>query len=134
MSARILWRLAAIVAVLLPVASQAQLPDFTRLVEEQGSAVVNVSTTQSRVSRAAPGAPGTPAPNVPPDDPFYEFFRRFVPPPGQGGPPRDHEGASLGLDGGELLRGGGDNRIPGGSPGRAVRGQSADCNVVCAAV
>jgi serine protease Do len=96
MIARIMWRLAVIVAVALPAAAHAQLPDFTRLVEEQGSAVVNVSTTQSRMSRGAPGTPGTPAPNVPPDDPFYEFFRRFVPPPGQGGPPRDHEGASLG--------------------------------------
>ena len=30
-----------------PIAAAAQLPDFTELVEKQGPAVVNISTTQS---------------------------------------------------------------------------------------
>lgn len=66
----------------------AQLPDFTQLVEQQGPAVVNVSTTSAARGRALQGLP-----NVPEDDPFYEFFRRFMPQiPG----PRQFESQSLG--------------------------------------
>ena len=60
------------------------LPDFTELVEKQGPAVVNVSTTQ--IIRHAQGFP-----NVPENDPFYEFFRRFAPQM-----PRERESQSLG--------------------------------------
>jgi serine protease Do len=70
----------------VPLAGVAQaqgLPDFTELVEKQGPAVVNVSTTS-----AARGGPQSP---VPEDDPFYDFFRRFGPPQ-----PRDYEARSLG--------------------------------------
>ena len=56
---------------ILPVHANG-LPDFTGLVEKQGHAVVNVSTTQ--IIRHAQGFP-----NVPENDPFYEFFRRFAP-------------------------------------------------------
>ena len=59
------------------------LPDFTRLVEEQGNAVVNISTTQSvRRSGAAPQVPGIE------DEEVLEFFRRFIPrqQPGPGAP------------------------------------------------
>ena len=51
------------------------LPDFTDLVEKQGPAVVNVSTTQ--VVRTPQMYQGIP--NVPENDPFYEFFHRFAP-------------------------------------------------------
>jgi serine protease Do len=46
------------------------LPDFSALVEQAGPAVVNVDVVgkQQKVS----GVPG-----LSPDDPFYEFFRRF---------------------------------------------------------
>ncbi|MGQ0749461.1 MAG: DegQ family serine endoprotease [Betaproteobacteria bacterium] len=71
--------------LLAPAATAAQLPDFTDLVERQGPTVVNISTTQT--GRAAIGAP-----NVPEDDPFYEFFRRFIPSPG----PREFQSQSLG--------------------------------------
>lgn len=71
--------------LLAPAATAAQLPDFTDLVERQGPTVVNISTTQA--GRAAVGAP-----NVPEDDPFYEFFRRFIPNPG----PREFQSQSLG--------------------------------------
>jgi serine protease Do len=71
--------------LLAPLATAAQLPDFTDLVERQGPTVVNISTSQS--GRAAIGAP-----NVPEDDPFYEFFRRFIPSPG----PREFQSQSLG--------------------------------------
>ena len=55
------------------------LPDFTRIVEENGPAVVNVS-----VSRTMPvAAPGR-LPGIPQDDPMQEFFRRFGQPGPQG--------------------------------------------------
>ena len=79
------------------LAVQAQLPDFTRLVEEQGNAVVNISTTQAvRRSAAVPQVPGME------DEDVLEFFRRFIPrqPPGQGpqgpGPGPRPESRSLG--------------------------------------
>jgi serine protease Do len=65
----------------------AQLPDFTELVERQGPAVVNVSTTQSVRNPLMPQVP-----NLREDDPFYEFFRRFIPNPG----PREFQTQSLG--------------------------------------
>ncbi len=69
-------------------AVSAQLPDFTDLVERQGPAVVNISTTQS--ARSNPLLPQIP--NLREDDPFYEFFRRFIPNPG----PREFQTQSLG--------------------------------------
>lgn len=55
------------------------LPDFSQLVQTQGPAVVNVTT-----SRHTPG--NTPEGS---GDPLFEFFRRFIPdmpPPGRPGP------------------------------------------------
>jgi len=66
-------RLFALCLLLFPFAAQAQLPDFTDLVDKQGPAVVNVSTTQT-----TKGIPGMP--NIPEDDPMFEFFKRFMPP------------------------------------------------------
>src|SRR5919198_730244 len=70
------------------LAVQAQLPDFTRLVEEQGNAVVNISTTQAvRRSAALPQVPGME------DEEVLEFFRRFIPrQPGPGQGPQGPEG------------------------------------------
>ena len=76
--------------VLLPLTANAQLPDFTDLVEKQGPAVVNISTTQA--SARSPLAQQLP--NVPEDDPFFEFFRRFM--PNQPGGPREFQAQSLG--------------------------------------
>lgn len=61
-----------------------ELPDFTDLVEKQGAAVVNISTTQIIQGMQA-------LPNIPEDDPFYEFFRRFAPQV-----PQERESQSLG--------------------------------------
>jgi serine protease Do len=88
-----LW-LAAFCAMVL--AQGRELPDFTRLVEEQGNAVVNISTTQA-VRRPGPGA----VPQVPgiEDEEMLEFFRRFIPRPpgpGQGPGPGRPESRSLG--------------------------------------
>jgi serine protease Do len=69
----------------VPLAGVAQvqgLPDFTELVEKQGAAVVNVSTTSA--ARSGPQSP------IPEDDPSNDFFRRLGP------PPRDYEARSLG--------------------------------------
>lgn len=62
------------------------LPDFTPLVERQGPAVVNVVTT--RTVRNG----GTPAVQ---NDPFFEFFRRFLPDAPEAAPPEER-GQGLG--------------------------------------
>jgi serine protease Do len=89
-----LWLAAFCAAASTPALAQAvrELPDFTRLVDEQGNAVVNISTTQAvRRSGAAPQVPGIE------DEEVLEFFRRFIPrqQPGQPGP-RQPEARSLG--------------------------------------
>lgn len=60
-----------------PVATQpapaTALPDMGSIVERNGPAVVNISVTGSHKTGAS--APGMP--QLDPDDPFYEFFRRF---------------------------------------------------------
>ena len=76
------------VLALVPLTGAAQLPDFTDLVEKQGATVVNISTTQT--VRSPLGSQQ--APQLQEDDPFYEFFRRFVPNPG----PREFQNNSLG--------------------------------------
>ncbi len=66
-----------------------QLPDFTALVDRYGAAVVNISTTQRvRNDRGFGSVPG-----IPEDDPFFEFFRRFMPSPFT---PREFRTQSLG--------------------------------------
>jgi serine protease Do len=67
------------------------LPDFTSLVAEYGDAVVNVEVQQSmRRSRSPRGAV--------PNDPFFEFFRRFgIPAPDFGGDTPGRRGAASGF-------------------------------------
>jgi len=57
------------------------LPDFSALVEQNGPAVVNISTTTApvRTQMEIPQTPGDPG------DPIQEFFRRFQIPMPQGG-------------------------------------------------
>ncbi len=63
----------------------AQLPDFTTLVEREGPAVVNISTTQTVHNHPVmPQVPG-----LSPNDPLYDFFKRFMPPQ-QSGPSEFH--------------------------------------------
>ena len=77
--------------IALNVAAQGrELPDFTDLVDKHGSAVVNVSTTQTvRGNRTLPQFP-----ELDEDDPMFEFFKRFI--PRQPGVPRDFQSKSLG--------------------------------------
>ena len=65
-----------------------ELPDFTRLVEQQGPAVVNISTKQAVKRRALPQVPGIG------DEELQEFFRRFI--PKQPNPEPRSESRSLG--------------------------------------
>ena len=75
----------------LALAQARELPDFTRLVDEQGNAVVNISTTQAvRRSGAAPQVPGIE------DEEVLEFFRRFIPRQQPPGPSQRPESRSLG--------------------------------------
>jgi serine protease Do len=54
------------------------LPDFSQLVERYGPAVVNVEVVEKAQNTG--GIPG-----LSPNDPFYDFFRRFgIPTPDQG--------------------------------------------------
>jgi serine protease Do len=82
--------------LLTPLQSAAQLPDFTELVEKQGPAVVNISTTQTSSRNAL----SQQLPQLDENDPLYEFFRRFMPnQPGPGQPnpgPREFQAQSLG--------------------------------------
>jgi len=76
----------ALVALLFAGAAVAQrdLPDFVKLVEDSGAAVVNISTTQAaRRVAATPQVPQVPGIE---DEEVQEFFRRFIPrqQPGQG--------------------------------------------------
>jgi serine protease Do len=70
------------VTPVIPGAQAQVLPDFADLVEKFGPAVVNINT-QTRAT------PRQQIPGLSEDDPFYEFFRRFMP-DGQprGGTPR----------------------------------------------
>jgi serine protease Do len=63
---------AAVTQPAAPLAIQG-LPDFSPLVERYGSAVVNVSVTQ--IQKTAAGGPQSRG--LDPNDPFFEFFRRF---------------------------------------------------------
>ena len=89
---RLIRAAAAIVLTLcaaFAVAQGRELPDFTRLVEEQGAAVVNISTTQAARRAAVPQIPNME------DEEVLEFFRRFIPRQQPGPGPRP-ESRSLG--------------------------------------
>jgi serine protease Do len=87
----------ALAAVAMPFVGFAQaaatLPDFTEIYEKQGAAVVSIQVLKSTKRNAQASPFGNRQPD--PDDPMFEFFRRFMP-PGQGGDtprsaPRDRE-------------------------------------------
>jgi serine protease Do len=63
----------------------AALPDFSALVERYGPAVVNISVTHEPRAQAGVAMPDF---GVGPNDPLYEFFRRFqIPQQPRGGAP-----------------------------------------------
>jgi serine protease Do len=70
------------------------LPDFTQLVEKYGPAVVNVEV----IEKAAEGG----GRGLSPNDPFYDFFKRFgVPAPGEG--PRGSQPPARGAGSGFII-------------------------------
>src|SRR6476660_3044989 len=58
-------------AVVPTAAPSAALPAFAQLVERNGAAVVNISVTANMKTG------GVPDMGISPDDPMYEFFKRF---------------------------------------------------------
>ena len=91
--------LSAFLFALLSLTAGAQskgLPDFTELVEKQGAAVVNISTTQVIRSNGL-GAQAFPFDE---NDPMSDFLRRFMPRqpgiPGTPAVPREFQSRSLG--------------------------------------
>ena len=83
------WLLLCLVAFSV---SARDLPDFADLAEKQGAAVVNIGSSPGVKREHAFPRP----PNIPEDDPFYEFFRRFMPQPGVPGGRHSLETQSLG--------------------------------------
>ncbi len=82
----------ACLATTVAQAATVTLPDFTALVERQGKAVVNISTTQARKT---PARLPFQVPELDESDPMFDFFRRFIPrTPEYPGP--DPENQSLG--------------------------------------
>jgi len=71
---------------------ESRLPDFTRLVEQNSPAVVNISTTQ-KIKRPHMLPPGMEMPDIPEDSPFGDLLRRFF---GEEGEVEEYEGQSLG--------------------------------------
>lgn len=53
------------------------LPDFTRLVDQQGPAVVNIQAT--RDNRSLDGDIESSSDTLPDNDPFYEYFKHLLP-------------------------------------------------------
>ncbi len=76
----------AVAAAMMPAEAAAKtgIPDFSGLVETYGPAVVNISAKHTVKPSAQRGRPFP----IDPNDPFYQFFRRFY-------------GQMPGLDGGE---------------------------------
>ena len=66
-------------------ASAHGLPSFQKLVKENGTSVVNISSKRSVANQAVP--------QIPENDPFYDFFRRFGPPQQD---PKNYESFSRG--------------------------------------
>ena len=63
-----------------PTVAAIAMPDFTQMTRRNGPAVVNISVTSLAKAGTVDGADGDAAQRVPgidPNDPFFEFFRRF---------------------------------------------------------
>lgn len=73
-------------------AGSGKVPDFTRIVEQNRDAVVNVSTTQ-KVTEQASGLPREFLEQLPPGHPMRRFFKRFG---GEGGGKPERGRTSLG--------------------------------------
>ena len=70
------------------------LPDFTKLVEQEGATVVNIQANKTPVARVTNNE--SDLNQLPDNDPFYEFFRRLVPNAPQIEQPDDDDDQSFG--------------------------------------
>jgi serine protease Do len=74
-----------------------ELPEFSRLVEQYGPAVVNISTKQMVHNNVTGLPPGMDMPDFPKGTPWDDLLRRFFGDGGHGGQmPQEHEARSLG--------------------------------------
>ena len=81
--------------LVVPTTVYAQLPDFTKMVKENGDAVVNVSTTQ-KAPELTNQFDGQKIPeDVPPQ--MEEFFRQFFNGPGRGMQPKESKSLGSGF-------------------------------------
>lgn len=72
-----IWSVLPVLVSLLAFSAHASsLPNFVDLVEEQGKAVVNISTKQKTKSMI-PGHGDLQLPEIPEDSPFHDFFEKF---------------------------------------------------------
>jgi serine protease Do len=93
------FRLAFLITLCLSysieVSARVNLPDFTELVEQNASAVVNISTSKQQVvKRRLP--PGMDIPDFPEDHPLGDLLRRFFGEPGDGEGNEQFRSKSLG--------------------------------------
>ena len=72
-----------------PLGTAGALPSFAQITAQNGPAVVNISVTgtartggEEETADGQPAARQRQAPHIDPDDPFFEFFRRFGMPGG----------------------------------------------------
>ena len=83
----------AVVAPVVAVPGPSGAPDFSLITERYGAAVVNISVTGVRhVTNETDDAPAVQRrgpQGLDPNDPFYEFFKRFQAPDGGAPEPRD---------------------------------------------
>jgi serine protease Do len=93
---RAMLSLVAVLAMAQVLVAHAQLPEFTKLVEQASPAVVNISTRQSLPAQNA-GLPPQMMPDLEGLPPmFREFFERSIPQLPQGQAPRKRQAQSLG--------------------------------------
>lgn len=86
-------------------------PDFSQIAERYGAAVVNISVSGTKAatddSQQEPAAQRRGVPGIDPNDPFYEFFRRFQGPngamPGQRDQPVRGQGSGFIVSGNGLI-------------------------------
>ncbi len=95
LSSRILYLLLFLLALPVLSARAAELPDFTKLVEQNSPAVVNISTTQ-KIKRERRLPHGFTVPDIPEDSPFGDLFRHFFGEGGEGELPEEFKTQSLG--------------------------------------
>ncbi|MCW5671286.1 MAG: DegQ family serine endoprotease [Hydrogenophaga sp.] len=83
-----------------PPVAAAAVPDFSQIAQRHGAAVVNISVIGKAGAEDGQQAQNRLPPGIDPNDPFFEFFKRFQGPGGQGGA---HEAPSRGQGSGFII-------------------------------